>query len=298
MIALFRIHHKCVTMSSSRSPLPKAPALRPSRPTLGSALVSLLALIALLFLVLPILALVLRSVTSQAWQGAPASTIPPALMLSAYTTALSMGLTLLFGTPLAYVLARRRFPMRRIVTVLVELPIVLPPAVAGLALLITFGRRGLLGPALEQLNITLPFTINAVIMAQTFVSAPFYIRSAQVAFQGVAREIEEAARVDGAGGFSLFRLITLPLSARALTAGLVLAWARALGEFGATILFAGSLQGRTQTMPLLIYNVIERDINAAIWTGLILVIMALAALMLSQWLSRHADNQEPPLTTA
>lgn len=127
-------------------------------------------------------------------------------------------------------------------------------------------------------------------MAQTFVSAPFFIRAAQVGFQNVSREIEDAARVDGAAGWTLFRRITLPLSGNALAAGLVLSWARALGEFGATILFAGSLQGRTQTMPLLIYNVLERDIDAAMWTGLILVILAVITLSVSHWLSRKTND--------
>jgi molybdate transport system permease protein len=152
--------------------------------------------------------------------------------------------------------------------------------------LITLGRRGLLGPSLDALGISLAFTTGAVILAQTFVAAPFYIRAAQIGFQNVPEEIESAARVDGASGWALFRLITLPLAFRALLAGLTLSWARALGEFGATILFAGSLQGRTQTMPLLIYNVLERDIDAAIWTGLLLVILALATLLLAQWLRR------------
>lgn len=248
--------------------------------------------IALVFLTLPIVALVLRSISSRAWEGVPGSAIPDAIWLSFLSTMASMAVTLLFGTPLAYILARRRFPLKRLVGVLVELPIVLPPAVAGLALLIAFGRRGLLGPTLTALDITLPFTIYAVIMAQTFVSAPFYIRSAQVGFQSVPKEVEDAARVNGAGGWSLFWFITLPLASRALAAGLVLGWARALGEFGATILFAGSLQGRTQTMPLLIYTVIERDIDAAIWTGVILVAIALVALLLSQWLSRKAADPD------
>lgn len=263
-----------------------------SLPFLRSGLVSLLAIIALLFLTLPILALVLRGIQNQAWQGIPGSTIPDAIWLSFVSTVFSMILTVIFGVPLAYALARRQFPLKRLINILVELPIVLPPAVAGLALLIAFGRRGLLGPVLSDLGITLPFTFNAVIMAQTFVAAPFFIRSAQVGFQGVPREVEEAARVDGANGFSLFRFVTLPLSGRVLTAGLVLSWARALGEFGATIMFAGSLQGRTQTMPLLIYNVIERDINGAIWTGLILVGMALIALLISQWLSQTGHEQD------
>jgi molybdate transport system permease protein len=261
-------------------------------PTPGSVLLALMGLIALLFLTLPLIALIVRSIANRAWEGVPESAIPDAIWLSFISTSLSMVITILFGTPLAFILARRRFPLKRLVSVLVELPIVLPPAVAGLALLITFGRRGLLGAALGELGISLTFTIYAVIMAQTFVSAPFYIRSAYSGFQSVPKEIEEAARVDGAGGFGLFWLVTLPLSSRTLAAGLILCWARALGEFGATILFAGSLQGRTQTMPLLIYNVIERDIDAAIWTGLILVAIALIALLLSQWLARRASDQD------
>lgn len=258
----------------------------------GSTLVILMGTIAVLFLTLPLLALVIRSIQNRAWENIPGSAIPDAIWLSFISTVLSMVLTAGFGTPLAYLLARRNFPFKRLISVLVELPIVLPPAVAGLALLITFGRRGLLGPVLTEIGISLPFTIYAVIMAQTFVAAPFYIRSAQVGFQSVPKEVEDAARVDGAGGLSLFWFVTLPLSSRALAAGLILAWARALGEFGATILFAGSLQGRTQTMPLLIYNVIERDINAAIWTGLLLVGVALIALLISQWLARQTGEQD------
>jgi molybdate transport system permease protein len=238
--------------------------------------------LALVFLVLPLIVLLARGVASRAWEGLPGSGILEAVSLSFVTTVSTTALTLIFGTPLAYAFARWHFPLRRFLNVLVELPIVLPPAVAGLALLTTFGRRGLLGPALGALGISLPFTTMAVVLAQTFVSAPFYIRAAQVGFESVPREIEDAARVDGAGGWALFRLVTLPLAGRALVAGLVLSWARALGEFGATILFAGSLQGRTQTMPLLIYNVLERDLNAALWTGVLLVSMALAALLISR----------------
>jgi molybdate transport system permease protein len=259
---------------------------------LGSGAVVLLATTAVLFLLLPILALGIRSLQNRAWAALSGSAIPDALWLSAVSTLLSMLVTILFGTPLAFVLARRRFPLKRLLDVLVQLPIVLPPAVAGLALLLTFGRRGLLGAPLDELGIGVSFTLSAVVMAQTFVAAPFFIRAAQIGFQGVPREIEDAARVDGAGGFQLFWFVTLPLTARVLAAGLVLSWARALGEFGATILFAGSLQGRTQTMPLLIYNVIERDIDAAILTGLILVGLALAALLVSQWLSRAGGDRD------
>lgn len=265
--------------------------------TSGGVAVSLLAIVAVVFLTLPIVALVIRSLESRAWEGMPGSAVPDAIWLSFVTTIFTILATIIFGTPLAYVLARRTFPLKRLVNVLVELPIVLPPAVAGLALLITFGRRGLVGPILLDFGISLPFTIYAVVMAQTFVAAPFFIRTAQVGFQGVSREVEEAAQVDGAGGWRLFWYVTLPLSGRVLAAGLILCWARALGEFGATILFAGSLQGRTQTMPLLIYNVIEHNINAAIWTGLILIALALMALLLSQWLIRNPYEKNAALNT-
>ncbi len=248
--------------------------------------------IALLFLTLPILALIVRALQNQAWENTPISAIPDAIWLSFVTTSITVILTLVFGTPLAYLLARWRLPLRRLIGVLVELPIVLPPAVAGLALLIAFGRRGLFGGLLTNVGISLPFTTFAVIMAQCFVAAPFYIRAAQVGFAGVPRDLEDAARVDGADRLALFVYITLPLAGRALGAGIVLSWARALGEFGATILFAGSLQGRTQTMPLLIYNVIERDIDAAIWTGLILIGLAMVALVISHLLGRPDDEQQ------
>lgn len=254
----------------------------------GGWLVTAAAVAGLVFLTLPVLALIVRAVSVQAWQGTSAAAIADAVLLSAITTALTVLLTLAFGTPLAYVLARRRFRLRRLVGVLVELPIVLPPAVAGLALLIAFGQRGVVGGALREVGISLPFTLAAVVMAQTFVAAPFYIRAAQIGFRAVPHEIEEAARVDGAGGWATFWRVTLPLSGRALAAGLVLSWARALGEFGATILFAGNLQQRTQTMPLLIYTLIERDLNAALWTGVLLVGLALAALLAARFIGSDA----------
>ncbi|MFW5748759.1 MAG: ABC transporter permease [Chloroflexota bacterium] len=260
---------------------------------LRRALFGLLAAAALLFLSVPIAVLALRTVETRAWQALDAAVVTDAITISFMTTTITVLLTLLFGTPLAYILARWRFRGRRIINVLVELPIVLPPAVAGLALLLTLGRRGVLGPALESVDITLPFTMMAVVVAQAFVAAPFYIRAAQVGFQSVPREIEDAARVDGAGPIALFFMVTAPMAGRSLGAGIVLCWARALGEFGATILFAGSLQGRTQTMPLLIYNILERNIDAAVATGLLLVVLALAALLLSQWLARGDPEDDP-----
>lgn len=237
--------------------------------------------------VLPLFVLLWRGVESDAWQNLPNATIlTDAIWLSLYTSAYSLVLSVLLGTPLAYVFARWRFQGKAIARVLLELPIVMPPAVAGLALLLTFGRRGFLGPPLDALGISIPFSTLAVIIAQCFVAAPFYIRSAQVGFESVSQELEDAARVDGASERLVFFWVTLPLSLRQIGAGLILTWARAIGEFGATILFAGSLRGRTQTMPLLVYSVFERDIDAAIWTGLLLMLVAFVALLLSQWIAR------------
>jgi molybdate transport system permease protein len=256
-----------------------------------TVLVGFLALTLFLLLGLPILILIGRALVGyQNWDGM-AGHLGAAVFLSLATTLISLSLIVLFGTPLGYVLARFSFPFKSVWITLIELPIVLPPVVAGLALLMTFGRRGLLGAPLDALGITLPFSITAVIIAQVFVSAPYYIRAAQVQFQAIPRELEQAASLDGAQGWQVFRFVTLPLSLRGLFSGAVLSWARALGEFGATILFAGNLQGRTQTMPLLVYGALERDLNAALWAGVILIGMAILALGLMRWLTRTIELQ-------
>jgi molybdate transport system permease protein len=247
----------------------------------------------ILFLLLPLLGLANRAALADvgAIWAQDGAAIVDAVALSARTTALSVLLIFVFGTPLAYVLARAAWLarvawLRRLLIALVELPMVLPPSVAGLALLLTFGRRGLVGPTLSLVGVQLPFSVWAVVLAQVFVAAPLYIRAAQVGFQAIDPQLEEAARVDGAGPWALFSRITLPLARRALTAGLLMSWARALGEFGATILFAGNLQSRTQTMPLLIYTIFERDLDAAAWTAALLLVLALGALLLAQRLAR------------
>ncbi len=272
----------------SSQPTPSRIQRQPLR--LGTVALFISSAIALLFLAVPQLALLLRGIETRGWEGLPNGGVSEALVLSLTTTTLSSLLTIAIGTPLAFVLTRWRFWGRRLLIVIIELPIVLPPTVAGLALLITAGRRGLFGPLLGSLGIALPFTSAAVVVAQTFVSAPFFIRAAQVGFASVPREIEDAARVDGASGLILFRHITLPLSATGLAAGLTLSWARAVGEFGATILFAGSIIGRTQTMTLLVYNVLESNLDAAVWASLILLGLAFIALLLSQWLTRHDER--------
>lgn len=261
---------------------------------LGRSVFVIFALMAILFLIVPIAVLLGYGLQTHSWQDLLASAVSDAMALSLMTTLISLALVLLFGTPLAYVLARGRFPGRALINVLVELPIVLPPAVAGLALLLSFGRLGAFAPVMNSLGLSLAFSTTAVVMAQAFVSAPFYIRAAIVGFQGIPQEVEDAARVDGAGWWRVFRYITVPLAARSLGAGMALSWARALGEFGATILFAGSLRGRTQTMPLLIYNILERDLDAAVMTGVLLVGLALCALLMARWLQRNPEIDSAP----
>ncbi len=177
-----------------------------------------------------------------------------ALRLSLVTTAISLGVTLVCGTPVAFLLARYRFPGYTILDSLIDLPMVLPPSVAGLGLLIALGRRGLLGDTLAQFGIALPFTATAVVLAQCFVASPFYIKAAKAGFLSVDRDLEEAAATFGSSGWHTFSRITLPLAFPSIMGGIVMTWARALGEFGATIFFAGNLQGKTQTIPLAIFQ--------------------------------------------
>lgn len=255
------------------------------------AVALLLAALLAAFFILPFIALVWRAATLE-W-GLPAGelSITTALLLSLGTTAVAVLLTLLLGTPLAYFLARHRVPLKRLLILLIEMPIVMPPVVAGLALLSAFGRSGLLGRPLAALGITIPFTVTAVVLAQLFVSAPFYIRAAQSRFESLPREYEDAAAVDGANRWVTFWRVMLPQSRRALLAGIILTWARALGEFGATILFAGNLQGRTQTMPLLVYGALERDLGITFTTALILLALAAVAFSLTRWLAGRDEDE-------
>ncbi len=244
----------------------------------GDAPVRIVAALTALFLGLPVGVLVARSVLDGSLVASlGARAVVDALMLSLGTSAVSVGLTLVGGLPLAFLLARRRFRGIGLVETLVDLPIVLPPAVAGLGLLLVFGRRGLVGDALGA---SIPFTTVAVILAQTFVSAPFFIRSARAGFAAVDRDLEDAARVDGASDRQLFRSVTLPLAGAAVAGGLVMAWARSLGEFGATIMFAGNIEGRTQTLPLLVYSAFgSGQLDASIAAAAILVVAAFGVLI-------------------
>ncbi len=244
------------------------------------ALVSVAAALLAAFLALPVLNLVGRAIGSGALVAAAGSaTVLEALRLSLATTALSLAVVVAVGTPLAYLLARRRFPGAGLVEIAIDLPLVLPPSVAGLALLLVFGRRGLLGGSLEAAGLAIPFTAIAVVMAQVFVAAPFFVRAARAGIASVPRDLEDAARVDGASEVGVFRHVTANLAGPALAAGLVMSWARSLGEFGATILFAGNLAGRTQTLPLVVYGEFQGgDLDASIAAATILVVAAVGVL--------------------
>ena len=254
------------------------PGNRPDVSQIGGWTVRLVAGLTLLFLGLPVAVLILRSVADGSLTDALTTPVVlDALLLSLVTTAISIVLTVTFGLPLAWLMARRTFRGSWLVETIVDLPIVLPPAVAGLGLLLVFGRRGLIG---DTVGLSIPFTTFAVILAQTFVSAPFFIRSARTGFVNVDRDLEAAARVDGASEVQLFRRITAPLAATALAAGLVMAWARSLGEFGATIMFAGNIEGRTQTLPLVVYGEFQGgDLDASIAAAAILIVAAFGVLI-------------------
>jgi molybdate transport system permease protein len=234
---------------------------------------------ALAFLVLPLLALFLRVSPLDLLRQLADEAAVDALLVSLKTSLVAHTVILLVGTPAAYLLATRRFRGRRAAIALIELPLVLPPAVAGIALLAAFGRRGLLGEELEALGLSIPFTQLAVVIAIVFVASPFYVRQAVAAFEAVDQNLLDAARTLGASPARVFARVALPLAAGGLGAGSTLAWARGLGEFGATIMFAGSLQGRTQTAPLAIYAQLDEDFDVALALGALLVLISIATLV-------------------
>jgi len=239
---------------------------------------TLAALPLIAFLVLPVAGLLLRASGEDILGTFLGYQAAQAVALSVTTTLTTVVLAVVFGTPAAYLLARKRFPGKSVIDALVDLPVVLPPSVAGIALLVTFGRRGLVGGMLAAAGIELPFTQAAVVMAQVFVAAPLYIRTVAVAFASVDRDLELAAAIDGASRWQAFANVTLPLSLRGAVGGAIMTWARALGEFGATIIFAGNFPGRTQTMPLAIYMGFELDLRVALTLAAILLVTSFTVL--------------------
>ena len=238
-----------------------------------------LSLPLLAFLALPLLGLLFYSSPEELWASLARPEVRTAVGLSLRTSTWATLAAVLLGTPLAYLLARREFRGRLLLDNLIDLPIVLPPAVAGLALLLVFGRRGWVGAPLDALGLRITFTQLAVVMAQTFIAVPLFVRAAVIGFAAVEPELEDAAAIDGANGWQVFRRISLPLARRSLLTGVALAWARALGEFGATIIFAGNFPGRTQTMPLAIYLGFELDMGVAVALSVILVGVSFGVLL-------------------
>lgn len=239
------------------------------------------------FLLLPLLALLLRGLNAHFLPTLLGEVVLDALRVSLVTTGTTLLLTVLLVTPVAWLLARYNFPGKTVLDTLLDLPIVLPPVVAGVGLLLTFGRNGLLGPPLQLAGVSLAFSPVAVVMAQLFVAAPFYLRTAKAGFLSVERDIEDAARTDGADRWAVFQRVTWPLAFPFLLEGLVLTWARALGEFGATILFAGSLPGKTRTITLAIYSAMESDLAPALVLSAVMVLVAFSVLLLVRLLARR-----------
>lgn len=258
-----------------------------------AALWSVLALAAVfaLFFVLPFAGLVQRAAEDgQVWETARSGVVRDALWLSLWTSAVTLALAVVFGTPVAYLLSRASFPGKPIVDALIDLPIVLPPTVAGVALLTAFGRKGLLGEPLEAwTGITLGFTSIAVIMAQLLVAAPFYVRAAKSGFDAVDPQFERVAYTLGASRIRAFASVVAPQAWPALLAGMVLCWARAMGELGATLIFAGNFRGETQTMPLAIIQAFESSLGLTAAVSLSLVLLGAALVVLT--LFRVATNR-------
>jgi len=232
----------------------------------------------LTFMLLPIVSLVATLSWSEFVAGLRHPSVWPALKLSLLTTSISLSVVVLLGTPLAWLLSQRTGRAVRIVETLVRLPAVLPPAVAGVALLLAFGRMGLLGSWLAGVGVTIPFTTAAVVMAEAFVSAPFFLQSATSAFRSLDHSQLTVARTLGASPASVFARVALPLALPGLIAGAAMSWARALGEFGATLMFAGNLTGKTQTLTLAVYTTFESDMRAAQAVSLVLVAVAFTLL--------------------
>lgn len=242
-------------------------------------MVVVLAIIGTAFLALPVVALVVRAPWSAAWSELSSSGAWTALRLSIVVSVLAAGFCLIFGLPLAWVLARSSVPGRALVRGVVLLPLVLPPVVGGIGLLAALGREGLLGRFLQRIGVELPFTTAGAVVATTFVAMPLAILATEAGFRSLDARLEDAAVTMGASRWYVFRRVTLPLIRPQLAAGLILAWARALGEFGATITFAGNLAGRTQTLPLAVYQTRVTDPGGAILISLVLVALSIAVFV-------------------
>jgi molybdate transport system permease protein len=267
------------------------PATKKIQRILTWAGAGVLVLSVTLYLALPVLALFFRTTPDLFFASLSNPEVISALSLSLFTSVISLIVVILVGTPFAYVHCRSRYPGKVLVDTLIDLPLVLPPAVAGVALLVLWGRAGVLGHYFSLFGISIAFTTPAVIMAQIFVASPFYLRQAKSLFEQLDPAYEQTARTLGGSPFRIFALITLPLTAGGLVSGAVMTFGRALGEFGATIMFAGNLPGVTQTMPLAVYVGMEGNFIIGITISIILVLISFAIMIAVRFLA----SREVPL---
>lgn len=238
-----------------------------------------------IYILIPLVALPLVTTPSALLEHLVSETAMRALVLTMQTTFIATLLCVVLGTPVAYVLARFPFRGRSLVDTLIDLPVTIPPVVVGVALLLAFGRRGLLGSYLSLAGIQIPFTRVAVVMAQVFIASPFYVKAARAGFEAVDLTLEDVAGTLGASPWRVFWTVTVPLARPALVAGTVLAWARALSEFGATMMFAGNLPGRTQTLTLAVMSAMESDLDTAVAISMVSLLLAIVALLLARRLT-------------
>jgi molybdate transport system permease protein len=250
------------------------------------------------FLILPIVALLTYQPLHDLIDGFGTKVATDAILVSLKTNVVAFVVMIAFGTPFAYILGRRHFPGRTLLITLVEIPLVLPPAVAGLGLLVTFGRFGLLGSTVSALGLNLAFNQAAVVLAVLFVSSPFYLRGAIAAFEAIDETMIDVASTLGAGPVRRMLRIAIPLAGAGLGAAAAVAFARGVGEFGATILFAGSLQGSTQTLPLAVYSLFDANLDQAIAIGVLLILVSAAILLTSKllmrsWISSTSTSRFP-----
>ena len=270
------------------------PASKTLRHRLEAWLLGAGALPLFAFLVLPLVALLLKVTPAVLVRAFGESATVQAVGLSLSTSAATLVVVVVLGTPLAHMLARRQFRGRTIVEALIDLPTVLPPAVAGVALLLAFGRRSLVSQWLEHCGVQIAWSPVAVVLAQTFVAAPYYIKSASVGLAGVSKDLLEAAALDGASPRQAFFHVSLPLAWRGIASGAALCWSRALGEFGATIIFAGNYPGRTQTMPLAVYIGFEIDLDQALALAAVMLLVSFGVLLLIRATTRRQSGDLAP----
>ena len=249
-------------------------------------ILGLIVLTYFLFVALPLVAVFLRINPSQVSSQLQNSQIIESIKLSLFTSAVATLIAFVLAVPTAYFMATRKFRGKAFVDTIIDLPIVLPPAVAGVALLYAFAPKGLLGPLLNSLNLTIPGYTIAVIIAETFVASPFLLRSAKTGFENMDKDLLNSARILSGSRLRVFFTVSLPLAIRAITSGTMMTWARAMGEFGATLMFAGNLQGITQTMPLAIYTLLYSDPLAGVMLSIILIVISFSILIIIKLLEQ------------